>query len=141
MSNDQTAAVAALRDFLSAMRDWESNFYGRYRSSLSDAGAAKLIGVEMCNAKRAIIARWCSPEVLARASASPSVGDPPRFDPDRDVLNIQDASDSEVVVEHIQRARLESQHRFRMRLKGGRWVVEEVEILEDDLPNWSPMIL
>lgn len=142
MSTDRVSAIAALREFLSAMRDWELRYYRLYRAALSDEGEAKRLGVEMCNAKREIIAQWCSPDVLARASFSPSVGDPPVFDPDRDGLIVQEASENKVVVEHTQRVGLESVHRFCMVAEHGCWVIDSVQILEDDPPpNWVPMIL
>jgi hypothetical protein len=142
MSNNQSSAVAALRDFLTAMRDWEFHYYGRYRAALSDEGGAKHLGAEMCNAKREVIAQWCSLSVLANASSSPSVGDPPAFDPDRDDLTVQEASENKVVILHTQRAGLESVHRFGLVAEHGRWVVAYVQILEDDSPPvWAPMIL
>jgi hypothetical protein len=131
MSNNQSSAVAALRDFLTAMRDWEFHYYGRYRAALSDEGGAKHLGAEMC-----------SLSVLANASSSPSVGDPPAFDPDRDDLTVQEASENKVVILHTQRAGLESVHRFGLVAEHGRWVVAYVQILEDDSPPvWAPMIL
>lgn len=96
----------------------------------------------MCNARRAIIAKWCSSGVLAYVSTSPSVGDPPAFDQDRDGLTILEVSENKIVVEHAQRAGLESMHRFSMVAEHGHWIVDQVQILEEDSPkNWVPMIL
>lgn len=142
MNNSQTSALSTLHGFMVAMRDWEIFYYKAYRAALSDGEEAKRLSLAMCDAKRKIIGLWCSSDVLKRASFSPSVGDPPIFDPERDELTVQQATDNKVVIEHTQKAGLEAVHRFYLIAHQERWIVDDVQVLEDDsMPTWAPMIL
>jgi hypothetical protein len=125
-----------------AMRDWEQRYYLPLRNSLHDVDAYQALKTELIERKFAILDEWCSAAVVKRASRSPCLSDPPRFDPDRDHLTIERESSSEIVILHTQAVGLQSVHRFLLACKGERWSLKQVDILEDESPPvWVSLIL
>jgi hypothetical protein len=141
MSNIDQDATLAFLEFATGMRSLEQAYYARFREVAGEPEEFERAKSEFTSDKKALLSKWCSPRVVAKASFAAQVSDPPRFCPPDDQLTVLESDEKHVLIEYQQVHGLKSKMRFQLVSESGQRMIDKAELFDRVAEKWRPLII
>lgn len=128
MSEEQERVSRVLKDFMIAMREWETRYHTDQMALLESDDDTSDCDASYSSALRGIFNKFAIPDDRAWARlVDLGCGNPPTYDPDRDIVGNPEISGASYSVVVEQTSRLRAVYRFFLEKSGDDWKIVKKE--------------